>query len=126
MLVSTWQSLVHTHCTCLLGCSVQPCLETRLSTCSYAHTIQLIQAIFRLLFLPAAAGIGLLAWRRPRFAKITAAVGAVVVAPYLVFTTPVISRYQHFAQNIVTAAEKLQQENGMAFEDSPWSNGSKS
>ena len=70
--------------------------------------------------LPAAGGIGYLAWRRPRFAKITAAVGGLVLGPYLVFTTPVISRYQRIAQNVVTAAEKLQQESGVAFGDSSW------
>ena len=68
----------------------------------------------------AVGGIGYLAWRRPRFAKITAAVSGLVLVPYLVFTTPVISRYQRFAQNVVTAAEKLQQESGIAFGDSTW------
>ncbi len=71
------------------------------------------------------AGIGYLAWRRPRFAKITAAVGAIVLGRYLIFTTPVISRYQKFAENIVTAAEKLQRESGVAFGDSSWSDSSK-
>jgi len=66
-----------------------------------------------------------LGWRRPRFAKITGAVAAIVLGPYLVFTTPVISRYQKFAENIVTAAEKLNRESGIAFGDSSWGDDSK-
>ncbi|KAL0029847.1 hypothetical protein WJX77_003526 [Trebouxia sp. C0004] len=75
--------------------------------------------------LAAGAGIVYLGWRRPRFAKITGAVAAIVLGPYLVFTTPVISRYQKFAENIVTAAEKLNRESGIAFGDSSWGDDSK-
>lgn len=73
----------------------------------------------------AGAGIAYLAFRRPRFAKITAAVGAIVLGPYLVFTTPVISRYQKFAENVVTAAERLNRESGIAFGDASWGDDSK-
>lgn len=62
-------------------------------------------------------------WRRPRFAKITAAVGGIVLGPYLIFTTPVISRYQRFAENVVNASTQLQKEG--AFGDGTWSDGSK-
>lgn len=75
--------------------------------------------------LAAGAGIVYLGWRRPRFAKITGAVAAIVLGPYLVFTTPVISRYQKFAENIVTAAEKLNRESGITFGDSSWGDDSK-
>ena len=62
-------------------------------------------------------------WRRPRFAKITAAVGGIVLGPYLMFTTPVISRYQKFAENVVNASEQLQRES--AFGDGAWNDNSK-
>ncbi|DBB12972.1 TPA: hypothetical protein ACH3X3_005716 [Trebouxia sp. C0006] len=75
--------------------------------------------------MAAGAGIVYLGWRRPRFAKITGAVAAIVLGPYLVFTTPVISRYQKFAENIVTAAEKLNREGGIVFGDSSWGDDSK-
>ena len=68
----------------------------------------------------AGAGIGYLMWRRPRFAKITAAVGGIVLGPYLIFTTPVINRYQRFAENVVAASEKLRAESGAAFGDAAW------
>ena len=70
------------------------------------------------------AGIGYLMWRRPRFAKITAAVGGIVLGPYLIFTTPVINRYQRFAENVVNASEQLQRDS--AFGDGSWSNNNKS
>lgn len=57
-------------------------------------------------------------WRRPKFAKITAAVGGIILGPYLIFTTPVISRYQRFAENVVNASEQLQGEN--TFGDGTW------
>lgn len=56
----------------------------------------------------AGAGIGYLLYRRPRFAKITGAIGAIILGPYLVFTTPVIRKYQKFAANVVKAAEQEQ------------------
>ena len=73
----------------------------------------------------AGVGIGYLMWRRPRFAKITAAVGGIVLGPYLIFTTPVISRYQRFAENVVAASEQLQRESGAAFGDAAWGDNSK-
>lgn len=73
----------------------------------------------------AGAGIGYLMWRRPRFAKITAAVGGIVLGPYLVFSTPVISRYQRFAENVVNASEQLKREGGAEFGDAAWDDSGK-
>lgn len=65
----------------------------------------------------AGAGIAYLLYRRPRFAKITGAIGAIIVGPYLVFTTPVIRKYQNFAENVVKAAEQAHSEGHAGFQD---------
>ena len=85
-------------------------------TCSYALTEYICSC--------SVAGIGYLAGRRPRFAKISAAVGTLVAGPYLLFSAPVLSRYQTFAANVVAAAEKLQSEGSASFGDSGWGDSS--
>lgn len=63
----------------------------------------------------AGAGVVYLFWQRPRFAKITGTIAAVVLVPYLAFTTPVIRKYQNFAANVVKAAEQAQHDGHTDF-----------